>query len=82
MNRNAPHDLILLRQGWSRGDRDALDKLIPLVDKVVELRFFGRLSVGEAAEVLKVPPVTVTRDWRAAKAWLLSELARRHGDGS
>ena len=41
---------------------------------VVELRFFGGLSVKETAEVLKVSPETVMRDWKLAKAWLLSEL--------
>jgi RNA polymerase sigma factor (TIGR02999 family) len=42
--------------------------------QVVELRFFGGLSVKETAEVLKVSQETVNRDWRLAKAWLLSEL--------
>jgi RNA polymerase sigma-70 factor (ECF subfamily) len=41
---------------------------------VVELRFFGGLSVKETAEVLKVSPETVQRDWNFAKAWLLTEL--------
>ena len=41
---------------------------------VVELRFFGGLSVRETAEVLKVSAETVMRDWKLAKAWLLSEL--------
>ena len=43
--------------------------------QVVELRFFGGLSVKETAEVLKVSPETVMRDWKLAKAWLLSELS-------
>jgi RNA polymerase sigma factor (TIGR02999 family) len=42
--------------------------------KVIELRFFGGLSVEEAAEVLKVSPQTVMRDWRLARAWLAREL--------
>ena len=42
--------------------------------QVVELRFFGGLSVEEAAEVLKVSPETVIRDWRLAKVWLLREM--------
>ena len=42
--------------------------------RVVELRFFGGLSVEETAEVLNVSPVTVMRDWGIAKAWLLREL--------
>lgn len=43
--------------------------------QVVELRFFGGLSVKETAEVLKVSPETVMRDWKLAKAWLLCELS-------
>jgi RNA polymerase sigma factor (TIGR02999 family) len=43
--------------------------------RVVELRFFGGLSVEEAAEVLKVSPQTVMHDWKLAKAWLLRELS-------
>ena len=42
---------------------------------VVEMRFFGGLSVEETAEVLKVSPDTVARDWRLAKAWLLREMS-------
>jgi RNA polymerase sigma factor (TIGR02999 family) len=45
--------------------------LYPRHSQVVELRFFGGLEVEEAAEALKVSPVTVKRDWRFAKAWLL-----------
>ena len=44
--------------------------------QVVELRFFGGLTVEEAAEVLKVSPETVRRDWKLAKVWLLRELNR------
>lgn len=42
--------------------------------KVVELKFFGGLSIEETAEVLKVSTETVVRDWRLARAWLLREL--------
>ena len=42
--------------------------------RVVEMRFFGGLSVEETAEVLKVSPITVKREWRAARAWLYREL--------
>jgi RNA polymerase sigma-70 factor (ECF subfamily) len=42
--------------------------------RVVELRFFGGLSVEETAEVLHVSPQTIKRDWRLAKLWLLREL--------
>jgi RNA polymerase sigma factor (TIGR02999 family) len=45
--------------------------------QVIELRFFGGLSVGETAEVLRVSPDTVKRDWRLAKLWLLRELDGR-----
>jgi len=44
--------------------------------KVVELRFFGGMSVEEVADVLKVSKETVMRDWRLAKVWLLRELSR------
>jgi RNA polymerase sigma factor (TIGR02999 family) len=42
--------------------------------KVVELRYFGGLSVEEVAEVLRVSPITVMRDWQFAKAWLAREM--------
>ena len=45
--------------------------------RVVELRFFGGLSVEEAAEVLMVSPATVRRDWSLARAWLRRELVNR-----
>lgn len=44
--------------------------------RVVELRFFGGLSVEEKAEALKVSPGTVLRDWRLAKAWLAREMGK------
>ena len=53
-----------------------LTKLHPRQSEVVELRFFGGLSVEETAGMLKVSPETVMRDWRAAKAWLHQELER------
>ena len=49
--------------------------------QVVEMRFFGGLSVDETAEVLKVSSVTVMRDWSTAKAWLYRELAGGANDG-
>jgi RNA polymerase sigma factor (TIGR02999 family) len=45
--------------------------------RVVELRFFGGLSVEETAEVLRISPQTVMRDWKMAKVWLLRELNTR-----
>ena len=47
----------------------------PRQSRIVELRFFGGLTVEEAAEVLNVSPVTIKREWRTAKAWLYHELA-------
>ncbi len=44
--------------------------------RIIELRFFGGLSVEETAEVLKISPQSVMRDWRLAKAFLLRELSR------
>ena len=52
----------------------------PRKAQVVEMRFFGGLSVEESAEVLGVSPVTVMRDWRTAKAWLYRELSSGTGD--
>ncbi len=49
--------------------------------QVVEMRFFGGLSVEETAEVLNVSSVTVMRDWSTAKAWLYRELAGETNDG-
>lgn len=49
--------------------------------RVVELRFFGGLSVEETAEVLKVSPVTVMRDWSTARAWLYREMGGGASDG-
>jgi RNA polymerase sigma factor (TIGR02999 family) len=43
--------------------------------QIVELRFFGGLSVEETAEVMKIAPITVMREWNKAKAWLYRELA-------
>jgi len=48
--------------------------------QVVELRFFGGLTAEETAEVLKISPETVRRDWRLAKVWLLRELSRDRRD--
>ncbi|MGC1787833.1 MAG: sigma-70 family RNA polymerase sigma factor [Terriglobales bacterium] len=63
---------------------DALNKLAALYARqcqVVELRFYGGLSVEETAKVLKISPETVKRDWKFAKVWLLRELNGKE-DGS
>ncbi len=66
-------ELIALDDGLN-----ALAVIDPRKARVIELRFFGGLSVEETAEVLKVSPDTVLRDWRLARAWLLAEM----GDAS
>jgi RNA polymerase sigma-70 factor, ECF subfamily len=58
-----------------------LAKIDERKSRVVELRFFGGLSVEETAAVLKVSPQTVLRDWKLAKAWLYQELKNETGDG-
>ena len=63
---------------------DAMKALAPLDPRkaqVVEMRFFGGLSVEETAEVLKVSPVTVMRDWSTARAWLYREMSGGARDG-
>ena len=54
----------------------ALSALDPQQSRVVELRFFGGLSIEESAEVLGVSPSTVSRDWAVAKTWLRREISR------
>jgi RNA polymerase sigma factor (TIGR02999 family) len=58
-----------------------LAQLDPRKAQVVEMRFFGGLNVDETADVLKVSPATVMRDWSTAKAWLYRELAGGTRDG-
>jgi RNA polymerase sigma-70 factor, ECF subfamily len=63
---------------------DALSDLAQLNQRqseVVELRYFGGLTVEETAQVKNVSPETVQRDWRAAKAWLYSQLSQRSATG-
>ena len=54
----------------------SLSRFDPRKERVVELRYFGGLTVEETAEVLHISPETVMRDWKLAKAWLSRELAR------
>ena len=60
---------------------NALARLDPRKVQIIEMRFFGGLSVEETAEVLKVSPATVRRDWSIAKLWLYRELGGGTGDG-
>ena len=53
---------------------DALARIDPRRAKVIELRFFGGLTVEETAEFLQISPQSVMRDWRLARAWLTREL--------
>ena len=55
----------------------SLSKIDPRKSRVVELRYFGGLSVEETAEVLQVSPETVLRDWKMAKTWLFRELTAK-----
>ena len=59
---------------------DRLSKLDPRQSSIVELRFFGGLSVEETSRFLNVSPITVKRDWAVAKVWLYGELRPDHGD--
>src|SRR5579864_8938320 len=61
---------------------NCLAALDPRKGQVVELRFFGGLSVEETAEVLKVSKDTVMRDWKMAKSWLRRELNREDSSGA
>ena len=77
MPQEAPANLLALDEALN-----ALAALEPRKSRVVELRFFGGLSVEETAEVLRVSEETVLRDWRLAKAWLLRELCEGNRDGA
>ena len=55
---------------------DALARLDARKARVVEMRFFGGLSLEETAEVLKISPPSVLRDWKLARAWLMREMSR------
>ena len=73
---NRAADLVALDDAMN-----ALAQLDPRKAQVVEMRFFGGLNVDETADVLKVSPATVMRDWSTAKAWLYRELAGGTRDG-
>src|ERR1700686_2193482 len=60
---------------------NALARLDPRKVQIIEMRFFGGLSAEETAEVLKVSPATVRRDWSIARLWLYRELGGGTGDG-
>jgi len=68
-----PFDLDLLRLDDAL---HALSRLDPRQSRVVELRFFGGLTIAETAEVLQISPATVKVDWNLAKAWLYNQLKK------
>ena len=58
---------------------DALNNLATIdlrKSQIIELRFFGGLTIEETAEAMKISPITVTREWRSAKAWLRREMSK------
>jgi RNA polymerase sigma factor (TIGR02999 family) len=64
-------DLLALDEALAR-----LAAIDPQQSRVVELRYFGGLTIEETAEVMNVSPATVGREWTLAKAWLYAELTR------
>jgi RNA polymerase sigma factor (TIGR02999 family) len=70
-SKDRPKDLMALDDALT-----ALATSHPRIAQVVELRYFGGLTQEETAEVLKISPETVLRDWRFAKVWLLRELKK------
>jgi len=70
-NPESPVDLVAIDEALQR-----LAALDPQQGRIVELRFFGGLTVDETADVLQLSAPTVKRDWRTAKAWLRRELER------
>jgi RNA polymerase sigma factor (TIGR02999 family) len=64
-------DLLALDEALTR-----LSEVDPQQSRVVELRFFGGLTMEETAEVMHISPATVGREWRMAKAWLFAEMGR------
>ena len=71
-----PEDLVALDDALQ-----ALARFDGRKARVIELRFFGGLSVEETAEVLKISAVTVMRDWTTARAWLHREMSSESSDG-
>jgi RNA polymerase sigma-70 factor, ECF subfamily len=76
LSRNRAREFVALDEALAR-----LDKIDSRKSKVVELRFFGGLSVDEIASVLQVSEVTVRRDWQFARSWLEQELSQADYDG-
>ena len=71
ISKTRPADVVALDEALTR-----LAELDPEQARLVELRFFGGLSIEETAGVLETSPATVKRNWNVAKAWLARELRR------
>jgi RNA polymerase sigma factor (TIGR02999 family) len=71
MDRVVDVDLLALDEALTR-----LASMDPQQSRIVELRFFGGLTMEETAEVMHISPATIGREWRMAKAWLSAELSR------
>jgi len=69
-------DLVVLDRALDR-----LERIDPRKMRIVEMRFFGGLSVEETAEALRLSTITIKREWRSAKAWLYRELTGVTSDG-
>jgi RNA polymerase sigma factor (sigma-70 family) len=78
-----------LEEGLNIGPRTDLDVVLlddalkdlaslnPQQSQIIELRFFGGLSIADTSEVMGISPATVSREWTSARAWLHREIARR-----
>ena len=81
---NVPLEAVSLAvSGEKEIDLEALDQALTRLAamderqaKIVELRYFGGLSIEETAEVLRISPATVKSDWKSAKAWLYQEITK------
>ena len=77
ISKTRPADVVALDEALTR-----LAEIDSQQARLVELRFFGGLSVEETAGVLEVSPATVKRNWTVAKAWLARELAKPRRDSN
>ena len=73
--RDRAAELVLLDEALRR-----LETFDKRKSQVVELRFFGGLSIEETAEVMKISTISVSRDWNTAKAWLYREISGKEPD--
>ena len=75
LSTDRPDKMLALNQCLTR-----LEKLDARQSRIVELRYFGGLTIEEAAGILGVSPTTVRREWTSAKAYLYGELKQHHGN--